>query len=188
MNTITPYNISTNNRITYTSKTQRQTNISPTNGIDKVEKIGGTNINEKPTKMLLSLLKGALNDEMKRLGCNKVAYAHHKDDVIDTMLLSLLFEGKFTSFLPKTYLDRVQLTVIRPLIYVDEADVIGFVHKYNLPVAKSPCPVDGSTKREYADQLLKQLICENKGVKERLFSAIENGNIEGWQKGTFMPK
>ena len=63
MNTITPYNISTNNRITYTSKTQRQTNISPTNGIDKVEKIGGTNINEKPTKMLLSLLKGALNDE-----------------------------------------------------------------------------------------------------------------------------
>lgn len=87
-----------------------------------------------------------MNDEMKRLGCNKVAYAHHKDDVIDTMLLSLLFEGKFTSFLPKTYLDRVQLTVIRPLIYVDEADVIGFVHKYNLPVAKSPCPVDGSTK------------------------------------------
>lgn len=63
MNTITPYNISTNNRITYTSKTQRQTNMSPTNGIDKVEKIGGTNINEKPTKMLLSLLKSALNDE-----------------------------------------------------------------------------------------------------------------------------
>lgn len=141
-----------------------------------------------PCSLCAKLRKGALNDEMKRLGCNKVAYAHHKDDVIDTMLLSLLFEGKFTSFLPKTYLDRVQLTVIRPLIYVDEADVIGFVHKYNLPVAKSPCPVDGSTKREYVDQLLKQLIRENKGVKERLFSAIENGNIEGWQKGTFMPK
>lgn len=63
MNTITPYNISTNNRIAYTSKTQQRANISSTNGIDKVEKIGGTNPNEKPTKMLLSLLKGALNDE-----------------------------------------------------------------------------------------------------------------------------
>ncbi len=71
-----------------------------------------------PCSLCAKLRKGALNDEMKRLGCNKVAYAHHKDDVIDTMLLSLLFEGKFTSFLPKTYLDRVQLTVIRPLIYV----------------------------------------------------------------------
>lgn len=135
-----------------------------------------------PCSLCAKMRKGALNDEMKRIGCNKVAYAHHKDDVIDTMLLSLLFEGKFTTFLPKTYLDRVGLTVIRPLIYVDESDVIGFVHKYNLPVAKSPCPVDGKTKREYVDQLLKQLIRENPGIKERLFSAIESGNIEGWQK------
>ena len=58
--------------------------------------------------------KGALNAAIKELGCNKIAYAHHKDDVIETMLLSLLYEGRFYSFPPKTYLDQMDLTVENP--------------------------------------------------------------------------
>jgi tRNA(Ile)-lysidine synthase TilS/MesJ len=127
-----------------------------------------------PCSLCAKMRKGALNDTIKELGCNKVAYAHHKDDVVETMLLSLIFEGRFHSFSPKTYLDRTDLTVIRPLMYVDEKDVIGFQNKYNLPVAKSPCPVDGYTKREYAKNLLKQLNTEHKGTKERMFTAVMN--------------
>ncbi|MDD3416065.1 MAG: ATP-binding protein [Lachnospiraceae bacterium] len=127
-----------------------------------------------PCSLCAKMRKGALNDAIKELGCNKVAYAHHKDDVVETMLLSLIFEGRFHSFSPKTYLDRTGLTVIRPLMYVDEKDVIGFQNKYNLPVAKSPCPVDGYTKREYAKNLLKQLDTEHKGTKERMFTAVIN--------------
>jgi tRNA 2-thiocytidine biosynthesis protein TtcA len=133
-----------------------------------------------PCSLCAKMRKGALNDIVKQLGCNKVAYAHHKDDMIETMLLSLIFEGRFHSFSPKTYLDRMDLTVIRPIMYVTEADVIGFKNKYNLPVVKSPCPMDGYTKREYAKNLVKQLNAENPGVKERLFTAILNGNISGW--------
>lgn len=133
-----------------------------------------------PCSLCAKMRKGALNDEIKRLGCNKVAYAHHKDDVVETMLMSLIYEGRFHTFSPRTYLDRMDLTVIRPLIYVNEADVIGFVNKYNLPVAKSPCPADGNTKREYVKQLLKQLNKENPGVKERMFTAIMNGKLESW--------
>ena len=133
-----------------------------------------------PCSLCAKMRKGALNDEIKRLGCNKVAYAHHKDDVVETMLLSLIYEGRFHSFSPKTYLDRMDLTVIRPLIYVNEADVIGFAHKYELPVAKSPCPADGNTRREYVKVLLRTLNQENPGVKERMFTAIMNGNIKGW--------
>lgn len=133
-----------------------------------------------PCSLCAKMRKGALNDAVKQTGCNKVAYAHHKDDVIETMLLSLIFEGRFHSFSPKTYLDRMDLTVIRPLLFVPEADVIGFQHKYNLPVAKSPCPVDGHTKREYAKNLLRQLNLEHPGVKERMFTAILNGNFSGW--------
>ncbi|MCB5473099.1 tRNA 2-thiocytidine(32) synthetase TtcA, partial [Erysipelatoclostridium ramosum] len=69
--------------------------------------------------------KGALNQAIKEMGCNKIAYAHHNDDIIETMLLSLIFEGRFYSFSPKTYLDRTDLTVIRPMMFVDEKDVIG---------------------------------------------------------------
>ena len=127
-----------------------------------------------PCSLCAKMRKGALNDAIKAAGCNKVAYAHHKDDVVVTMLMSLIYEGRFHTFSPVTYLDRTEITVIRPLMYVDESDVIGFVHKNNLPVVKSPCPADGVTKREYATQLLIKLNKENPGVKERMFTAISN--------------
>ena len=133
-----------------------------------------------PCALCAKLRKGAFNDRIKELGCNKAAYAHHKDDMVETMLLSLMYEGRFHSFLPKTYLDRMDLTVIRPLIYVSESEVIGFRNKYHLPVAKSPCPADGYTKRQYVKDLLRKLNQENPGVKNRMFSAIVNGYLEDW--------
>ena len=133
-----------------------------------------------PCSLCAKMRKGALNDAIKAAGCNKVAYAHHKDDVVETMLMSLIFEGRFHTFSPVTYLDRMDLTVIRPLMYMNEVDVIGFVNKYNVPVVKSPCPADGNTKREYIKQLLRNLNLENPGVKERMFTAIQTGNLKGW--------
>ncbi len=133
-----------------------------------------------PCSLCAKMRKGALNDAVKEMGCNKVAYAHHKDDIIETMLLSLIFEGRFHSFSPKTYLDRMDLTVIRPIMFIDEADVIGFKNKYDLPVVKSKCPIDGYTKRQYAKELVKQLNIEHPGAKNRMFTAILNGKIEGW--------
>lgn len=137
-----------------------------------------------PCALCAKMRKGALNEAMKQLGCNKIAYAHHMDDVVETMMLSLLYEGRFHTFSPVTYLDDTGLTVIRPLIYMKEADVIGFVRKYEVPVVKSPCPADGHTKREYVKQLLKQLNTENPGVKQRMFTAVQNGcdNLKEWNK------
>ena len=137
-----------------------------------------------PCSLCAKMRKGALNEAVKKMGCNKVAYAHHKDDIIETMLLSLIFEGRFHSFSPKTYLDRMDLSVIRPMRFVDEMDVIGFQHKYNLPVVKSRCPVDGFTKRQYAKDLVRELNQAHPGAKNRMFTAILNGNIEGWPPRT----
>lgn len=134
-----------------------------------------------PCSLCAKMRKGALNEAIKKAGCNKVAYAHHKDDVVVTMLMSLIYEGRFHTFSPVTYLDRMDLTVIRPLMYMNEVDVIGFVNKYDVPVVKSPCPADGYTKRQYVTDLLAQLNRENPGVKERMFAAIQNGMMEGWQ-------
>lgn len=133
-----------------------------------------------PCSLCAKMRKGALNKAIKEQGCNKIAYAHHKDDIIETMLLSLLFEGRFHSFSPKTYLDRMDLTVIRPIMFVDEADVIGFKNRYELPVVKSKCPIDGYTKRQYAKELVKRLNAEHLGAKERMFTAILNGDINSW--------
>lgn len=133
-----------------------------------------------PCALCAKMRKGALNDAMKAKGINKIAYAHHKDDVVDTMMMSLIYEGRFHTFSPVTYLDRTDLYVIRPLIYMNEADVIGFVNKNNIPVVKSPCPADGVTKREYVNNLLRDINRENPGVKNRMFTAIQSSNIKGW--------
>ena len=137
---------------------------------------------ENPCSLCAKMRKGALNTAVKEMGCNKVAYAHHKDDIIETLFLSLLFEGRFYSFSPRTYLDRMDLTVIRPMMFVEEVDVIGFSNRYQIPVVKNPCPVDGHTKRQYAKDLVRQLNLDHPGVKQRIFTAILNGNIQGWPK------
>ena len=118
---------------------------------------------------------------LKELGIDKVALGHHRDDAVETLLLSLIFEGRFHTFSPVTYWDRIGLTLIRPLILMDEADIIGFQNKYQLPVAKSPCPADGRTKREYIKNLLKSLNKDHPGTRERMFAAILSGGLKGWE-------
>ena len=135
-----------------------------------------------PCSLCAKLRKGALNTFAKENGCNKIAYAHHKDDIVETMMMSLIYEGRIHTFAPVTYLDRMDLTVIRPLMYVNEADIIGFANKYELPVLKSPCPADGYTKRQYIKDMLRELNHENPGVKNRMFTAIQDSKIQGWPK------
>ena len=135
---------------------------------------------QSPCSLCAKMRKGALNESAMELHCNKVAYAHHMDDIIETMFLSMLYEGRFYSFAPVTQLDKTGLTVIRPLMYVPEANIIGFQNRYQLPVVKNPCPADGVTRREYVKKLVQTINRDNPGVKKRIFHAIINGNIEGW--------
>ena len=135
-----------------------------------------------PCSLCAKLRKGAFNDKAKELGCNKSAYAHHKDDVIETMLMSMIYEGRYYTFAPVTYLDRMDITLIRPLIYVNEADIVGFKNLYELPIQKNPCPADGYTKREYAKDLIKQINEDSPGVAERLFHAVIDGPLPAWKR------
>lgn len=133
-----------------------------------------------PCSLCAKMRKGALNQAMKEHGCNKIAYAHHQDDIVETMLMSLIYEGRWHTFSPVTYLDRMDLTVIRPLMYMTEGDVAGFARDHQLPVTKSPCPADGYTRRETTKQLLKELQQRYPGIKDRMFTAIQRSHMQGW--------
>ena len=133
-----------------------------------------------PCSLCAKMRKGALNKRAMELGCNKIAYAHHRDDVIETLLLSLFYEGRLHCFSPCTYLDQTELTVIRPMVYVAEADVIGFKNKYQLPVCKNPCPMDGHSKRQYVKELIRNMQKDNPCLKDCLFHAVTDGKLEGW--------
>lgn len=133
-----------------------------------------------PCSLCANMRRGALHNLAKKLNCNKVALGHHKDDVIETLMLSLLYEGNVHTFSPVTYLTRKQLHLIRPLIYASEKDVKAFVKAENLQVVPSPCHIDGKTKREYIKNLLRELSQENKFVKNNIFGAIQRSHIDQW--------
>lgn len=135
-----------------------------------------------PCSWCAKLRKGAFNEKAKALGCNKIAYAHHMDDIIETMFMSMFYEGRFYSFPPVTHFEDVDMYVLRPMMYVSESEVKGFANKYKLPVEKNPCPYDGHTRREYVKNLIAVLNHDNLGIKKRLFNAIKNGNITDWNK------
>lgn len=133
-----------------------------------------------PCSLCAKMRRGALHDAALELGSHKVALGHHNDDALDTFMLSLVYEGRINCFSPVTYLDRKDITLIRPLIYAPEAYVSGFAKRYELPVVRNKCPEDKRSKREYVKNLIYRLEKENPGFKTRLFTAIEGGKVGGF--------
>lgn len=127
---------------------------------------------KNPCSLCAKMRKGALNQKALSLHCNKIAYAHHKDDFIETSMMSLLFEGHYYCFPPVTHLDKTNLTLIRPMLYVEEHEIKGYIHKMGFPVIQNPCPADGLTKR----QVVKEYIANSKNqfpdIKKNLYAAL----------------
>ncbi len=139
--------------------------------------------NEKnPCSLCAKMRKGALNDEAVAAGCNKIALGHNKDDVIHTFMMSLFYEGRINVFSPVTHWDRTGLYAIRPLAYVPENEVRSFVKNNNITIVKSPCPVDGRTKREEMRKLAAELSKTYKNLDNNIFGAIQRAGVSGWEK------
>lgn len=133
---------------------------------------------KNPCSLCAKMRKGALNQQALELGCTKIAYAHHKDDFIETLMMNLLMEGRCECFPPVTQLDKTGLQVLRPMLLIDERDVVGFTRRYDLPVVKNPCPADGATRREDVKQFIRESRAQFPGIRESLFSAV-TGLFEG---------
>ena len=136
---------------------------------------------KNPCSLCAKMRRGALYRGAKELGCSSVALGHHFDDVVETFMLNLFYEGRLGCFQPVTYLSNTDIHMIRPMIYMPEKDVRYFATKAELPVVKSPCPADGNTEREEMKQLLARLERENKGLRYRIFGAIQRGEIDGFR-------
>lgn len=137
---------------------------------------------KNPCGLCAKMRRGALHDECKRQGCNKLALGHHFDDVVETFMLNLFYEGRLGSFSPVTYLSRKDLTMIRPLLYAQEKDVRYFVNRHPLPIIESPCPADKNTERESMKQLLMSIERNNKGLRHRIFGALQKAGIDGYKE------
>lgn len=136
---------------------------------------------KNPCSLCAKMRRGALHNAAKALGCNRVALGHHFDDAVETFMLNLFYEGRIGCFSPVSYLSRSDLYLIRPMIYLPEKDIRYFTSHTDLPVVKSTCPADGNTEREEMKKLLASLDRQHKGLRYRIFGAMQRGEIDGFK-------
>lgn len=127
---------------------------------------------KNPCSLCAKMRRGALDNKLIELGCNYLALGHNADDMVETFLLSLLYEGRLNAMQPKSYLDRSGITLIRPLLYVREKESAAFVRENGIPVIVNPCPADGFTERETMKNVIKNLCAVTPSAFERIHSAL----------------
>lgn len=138
---------------------------------------------ENPCALCAKMRRGMLCDLCRELDCNKLALGHHREDAIETLLMSLVFEGRIHTFHPKTYMSRSDLTVIRPMVYLPEKHVIHMRKALELPVLENPCPANGHTRRQEMKELMDELATRYPNIRETMLGALRNDKQYGlWEK------
>ena len=133
-----------------------------------------------PCSLCARMRRGILHDAAKEHGCSKIALGHHLDDAAETFMMNLLNEGRIGCFSPVTYLSRKDITMIRPLIYITEAQVEAAAARLSLPVIKSRCPANEQTRREETKALIKALSADYGDVSQKIIGALKRGGLDNW--------
>ena len=134
-----------------------------------------------PCALCARMRRGRLHKSMAEEGITKVALGHHCDDAVETFFLSLFYESRLSCFQPVTYLDRVGVTQIRPLLYVSEEMIRETVERLSLPVVCNTCPANGATKRQEIKELMEMMSRVYPGVKNSVFRAMQRLPLKGWK-------
>lgn len=135
---------------------------------------------KNPCSLCAKMRRGVLHEALQEKGIHKVALGHHYDDAVETFFLSLFYEGRISCFQPVTYLDRSDITQIRPLIYCSEAMIRGAAARLQLPVVHNPCPANGLTKRQEVKELIASLSETYPNVKENIFRGMQRLPLPQW--------
>ena len=133
---------------------------------------------KNPCSLCAKMRRGALNSVCKKLDCNKLALAHHKQDVVTTFFMSLFYEGRLSTMLPISYMSNSNITLIRPLYLTSESKIISASKPF--PILKSKCPADKDSKRKDIKELIQKLEAEIPDLRKRVEKAIltpENYNL-----------
>ncbi len=118
-------------------------------------------------------------DAAKKAGATTVAFGHHRDDSAQTLLLNLLHKGEFAANLPKVHMHDYGVTIIRPLIYIDENSLREFAKQYRFARISCQCPVGQNSKRKVVDQLIKEMEAHFPNARANLARA---GRLYGSEK------
>ena len=134
-----------------------------------------------PCFLCAKMRRGVLYKELEKLGYTKIALGHHFDDVIETTLINMFYAAQIKTMLPKVNSESGNLKVIRPMVYIEEKDIIKFTKNNEINAMNCGCIVAQgsiSSKRKEIKQLLKELEEKDPGIKKRIFNSMRNINLE----------
>ena len=127
--------------------------------------------------------KATVIDAAKKLNCTKVAFGHHSDDAVDTLLMNAIHGGKLATFLPKMYMSRTDTTFIRPLVYSYESDILSALERNQIPFVKSTCPNDGYTERQAMKDMLQEFYRSYPMAQKNFIRMLYNEDqVELWHR------
>ena len=154
--------------------------------IYQVLKLNLTNNGKLSCSLCSRMKKAAINEAAHKHNCNKVAFAHHADDAVETLFLNAIYGGRLATFKPSMYLTNTKLTFIRPLVYVREVDIIKTFEHNKYPLIASTCPNDKTTKRQEIKELLEDIYKKYPDAKENFLSMLSNiEQLELWDKDKY---
>ena len=136
---------------------------------------------KNPCALCAKMRRGVLHDTILEQGINKIALGHHFDDAVETFMMSLFYEGRISCFQPVTYMSRVGVTQIRPMLYIGEGTVESLVKRYELPVVQNKCEMDKRSKRQEVKDLIKNLSAQYPDLKSKVFGAMQRLPLDGWE-------
>lgn len=116
----------------------------------------------------------ALFDVAQELGCNKIALGHHKDDLVETLLMNLIFQGSMSTIPPLLQMEKMPIQMIRPLCLIEEKDITQYAELSGYQKQTKLCPLEKVSSRAEVKQLLSQLEALNPNVRDSIWSAMEN--------------
>ena len=128
---------------------------------------------QNPCSLCARMRRGILHNMAKENGCDTVALGHHSDDAAETVMMNLLCGGRVEGLAPKSWLDRKEITVIRPLYFCDERLCERIARRMELPIVASGCPVDGDTERARVRAIIEGLTADYPDIKIKLINAAE---------------
>ena len=120
------------------------------------------------------LRRKQLFDLASQFKCNKIAFGHHKDDLLETLFMNMFYSGNISTMVPKQELFSGRLSVIRPLAYVEKQEVEEIAEKLKLVAVSNLCPMAGDTKREKVQEMLENIYRQIPGAKASLFASMKN--------------
>ena len=120
----------------------------------------------------------ALFDVAQELGCNKIALGHHKDDIVETLLMNLIFQGSFGTIPPLLQMQKMPIQMIRPLCLLEEREIARYADLSGYEKQLKACPFEKESSRTQMKQLLKQLEQLNPDVRDSIMGAMENIKTE----------